>query len=78
MSKLQAAAQERCSLNSMNPVRDAEKHNSLMAQGEKKLYEFGRLMTAYGSAKQNKHVVDHYFFNQIASPVASTSGASYL
>ena len=62
----------------MNPVRDVEKHNPLMAQSKKNLCKYRKLATAYGSAEQNTRVVVYYFSNQIASPVASASGASYL
>ena len=63
----------------MNPVRDDEKHNLLMAQGNKSSCRYRKSATAYGSAEQNERVVGYYFFNQIESSVAIiASGASYL
>ena len=64
----------------MNPVRDAEKNNPIMEQGNKKnICRFRGLMTRYGSAEQNTREVGYYSFNQVASPVAVVaSGASYL
>ena len=62
----------------MNPVRDDEKHNPLMARGKKSFFRFGKL-TKVGSAEQIECAVDYYFSNQIASPVAEiASGASCL
>ena len=68
-----------CYSSWMNPVRDAEKHNPLMAQSKKNFCRLGRLWAHYGSAEQNTRVVGYYFFNRVASPVAVVvTGASYL
>ena len=63
----------------MNPVRDVEIYNPLMAQSKKDSCRFGRLWTAYGSAVRTISVVGYYSSNQMANPGAvAASGASYL